>query len=233
VAPVAIGTNTDPYQPVEAEHRVMRAVVAVLAAFRHPLTITTKGTLIERDLDLLAPMATLGLLRVGVSITSLDPSLSRRLEPRAASPARRLHLIRRLSGEGIPVRVMLAPVIPGLTDHEMEPILAAACEAGAQSAGWIALRLPLEVSPLFQDWLDRHEPGRAARVMRAVRDLHGGRDYDPAWGTRMRGQGVWSDLTAQRFDKALRRLGMAAALPPLRTDLFAPPVRVGDQLALF
>ncbi|MGL6212200.1 MAG: PA0069 family radical SAM protein [Paracoccaceae bacterium] len=233
VQPIAIGTNTDAYQPVEADHRIMRDVVAVLAAFRHPLAITTKGTLIERDLDLLAPMAAVGLLRVGVSITSLDPGLSRRLEPRVATPARRLALIRRLSEAGIPVRVMIAPVIPGLTDHELEQILAAARDAGAQSASWIALRLPLEVSPLFQDWLARNEPGRAARVMRGVRDLHGGRDYDPNWGVRMKGQGVWSDLMAQRFDKALLRLGMTAAQPPLRCDLFSPPPRAGDQLSLF
>ena len=232
-ATMAIGTNTDPYQPIEAQHRVMRDLVAVLARFNHPLSITTKGTLIERDLDLLAPMAAQNLLRVGVSITTLDAGLSRRLEPRAATPARRLAIIRRLADAGVPVRVMVAPVIPGLTDHELEPVLTAARDAGAGSAAWIALRLPREVSPLFQDWLAAHEPGRAARVMRAVRDIHGGRDYDPGWGTRMRGQGLWSDLMVQRFDKAVVRLGLNAALPPLRTDLFGPPARPGDQLSLF
>ncbi len=233
VAPIAIGTNTDPYQPIEAEHRVMRDLVEVLARFRHPLAITTKGTLIERDLDLLAPMAEQGLLRVGISITTLDQALSRKLEPRAATPSRRLAIIRTLSKAGIPVRVMIAPVIPGLTDLELEPILSAARDAGAVAASWIALRLPLEVSSLFQDWLAQHEPGRAARVMRAVRDLHGGRDYDPEWGKRMRGQGLWSDLTEQRFDKAVTRLGLNPRLPPLRTDLFQRPAKAGDQLSLF
>ena len=232
-APIAIGTNTDPYQPVEAEHRVMRDLVGVLARFRHPLAITTKGTLIERDLDLLAPMAAQGLLRVGISVTTLDPDLSRRLEPRAPGPARRLAIITRLAQAGVPVRVMIAPVIPGLTDHELEPILAAAKAAGAVAASWIALRLPREVSPLFQDWLAQHEPGRAARVMRAVRDIHGGRDYDPDWSVRFRGRGLWSDLMAQRFDKAAARLGLKPQLPPLRCDLFCPPPRPGDQLALF
>jgi len=233
VAPIAIGTNTDPYQPIEAEHHVMRDLVEVLARFRHPMTITTKGTLIERDLDVLAPMAAQTLLQVGISVTTLDPGLSRRLEPRAATPARRLSIIRKLSTAGVPVRVMVAPVIPGLTDHELEQILAAAKDAGATAASWIALRLPLEVSPLFQDWLAQNEPGRAARVMRAVRDIHGGRDYDPEWGTRMRGEGLWSNLMAQRFAKALLRLRMDAPPPPLRCDLFRPPPRAGDQLSLF
>ena len=232
VATIAIGTNTDPYQPIEAEHRVMRELVEVLATFRHPLAITTKGTLIERDLDVLAAMAVQNLLQVGISVTTLDPGLSRRLEPRAAAPARRLAVIRRLARAGVSVRVMVAPVIPGLTDHELESILSAARDSGATAAGWIALRLPLEVSPLFQDWLARNEPGRAARVMRAVRDIHGGRDYDPEWGHRMRGQGPWSDLIAQRFARATARLGLSVALPALRTDLFAPPPRPGDQLRL-
>lgn len=233
VAVMAMGTNTDPYQPCEAEYGVMREVVQVLSTFRHPLAITTKGTLIERDLDILAPMAAAGLLRVGISVTTLDAGLSRRLEPRAAAPLRRLAVIRRLTDAGVPVRVMVAPVIPGLTDHELEPILAAAKDAGAVAASWIALRLPLEVSGLFQDWLARHEPGRAAKVMSKVREMHGGKDYDPQWGTRMRGTGVWSDLTAQRFAKAVARLGMVVPLPPLRCDLFKAPPRAGDQLALF
>jgi len=232
VATMAIGTNTDPYQPIEANYRVMREVVTVLAAFNHPLAITTKGTLIERDLDLLAPMAGQGLLRVGISITTLDGGLARSLEPRVATPARRLAVIRRLADAGVPVRVMIAPVIPGLTDHELEPILAAAKAAGAQAASWIALRLPLEVSPLFQDWLATHVPGKAAKVMRAVREIHGGRVYDPEWGRRMQGQGPWSDLTAQRFVKAVARLGLSVSLPPLRQDLFAASPRAGDQLTL-
>ena len=233
VATVAIGTNTDPYQPLEAEHRLMREVLAVLSGCNHPLAITTKGTLIERDIDLLAPMAAKGLLRVGISVTTLDPALSRALEPRAPSPARRLQMIRRLSDAGIPVRAMLAPVIPGLTDPEIDPILAAVAEAGAQAASWIMLRLPLEVSPLFQEWLVTHAPGRAAKVMARVRDSHGGADYRADWGKRMRGEGIWSDLIRQRFDLALARSGLKKDMPPLRCDLFAPPGQAGDQLSLF
>ncbi|MEZ5755040.1 MAG: PA0069 family radical SAM protein [Paracoccaceae bacterium] len=232
-APIAIGTNTDPYQPCEAEHRVMREVVEVLAGCDHPLAITTKGTLIERDLDLLAPMAAKGLLRVGVSVTTLDAGLSRRMEPRAALPARRLEVIRRLTAAGVPVRVMVAPVIPGLTDHELEGILTAAREAGAVGASWIMLRLPLEVAGLWRDWLAAAEPARAAKVMARLREARGGRDYDAEWGKRMRGEGLFADLIAQRFRKAVARLGLEEALPPLRCDLFRPPQRPGDQLRLF
>ncbi len=233
VAPVAIGTNTDPYQPCEAEHRVMRDVLEVLRDFNHPVAITTKGTLIERDLDILGPMAAAGLVRVGLSVTTLDPVLSRAMEPRAAAPARRLEVIRRLTAAGVPVRVMVAPVVPGLTDSEMEPILRAAKVAGAVAASWIMLRLPGEVAPLFRDWLAERFPGRAAKVMARVRDVHGGRDYDPAWGKRMRGEGVWADLIDRRFRVAVARLGLDTALPPLRTDRFAVPPRPGDQLRLF
>lgn len=233
VATVALGTNTDPYQPCEAEYGVMREVLEVLSAFSHPTAITTKGTLIERDIDILAPMAAAGLLRVGISVTTLDRDLSRRMEPRAAAPLRRLALVRRLTDAGIPVRAMLAPVIPGLTDHEIEPLVDAVADAGAVAASFIALRLPLEVSPLFQDWLATHYPDRAAKVMARVREMHGGQDYDPAFGKRMRGTGVWADLMAQRFDKAVARAGLNAKLPSLRCDLFRPPRRAGDQLSLF
>lgn len=233
VAPVALGTNTDPYQPCEAEHLLMRQVLQVLSDFNHPTAITTKGTLVERDIDILAPMAAEGLLRVGISVTTLEGGLSRRLEPRAPAPTRRLQMIRRLSDAGIPVRVMVAPVIPGLTDMELDHILTACRDAGAHAASWIALRLPREVSPLFQDWLARHVPDRAAKVMARVREMHGGQDYDAHWGRRMRGEGVWADLIAQRFDKASARLGLAKAMPPLRCDLFRPPERSGDQLTLF
>lgn len=230
---IAIGTNTDPYQPIEAKWKVMREVVEVLSAFRHPLAITTKGTLIERDIDLLAPMAAQGLLRVGMSVTTLDASLSRKMEPRAAAPARRLATIKRLTEAGIPVRAMIAPVIPGLTDHELEPILEAVAEAGASAASWIMLRLPQEVSGLFQDWLGEVAPARAAKVMARVRDVHGGKDYDAAWGKRMRGEGLWSRLIAQRFDKALPRYGLVKEMPPLRCNLFEPPFATGNQLSLF
>lgn len=233
VATVALGTNTDPYQPIEADRRLMREVLEVLWAHRHPVAITTKGTLIERDIDLLAPMAAAGLLRVGISVTTLDARLARAMEPRCPAPARRLEVIGRLSAAGIPVRAMVAPVVPGLTDHELEPILAAVREAGAVAASYIALRLPREVSGLFQDWLARHYPDRAGKVMGRVRETHGGQDYDPAFGRRMTGEGLWADLLRQRFDKAVARLGLATRMPPLRCDLFRSPPRPGDQLSLF
>ena len=233
VQTVAIGTNTDPYQPIEAKYGVMREVLGILQDFSHPVAITTKGTLVERDLDILAPMAALGLARVGISITTLDASLSRKMEPRAAAPARRLATIRRLTDAGVPVRLMLAPVVPGLTDHEVEPILQAAKDAGAVAASFIMLRLPREVSRLFQDWLGQHYPDRAGKVMGRVRDLHGGHDYDPEFGKRMRGEGPWADLMAKRFAVAARRLGLDAPQPKLRCDLFGRPARAGDQLALF
>ncbi len=234
VGPVALGTSTDPWQPAEADWRVSRAVLAVLADWRHPVAITTRGTLIERDLDLLAPMAAQGLVRVGISITTLDAGLARRMEPRAPSPARRLETVRRLSAAGVPVRIMASPMIPGLTDHELEAILQAGRDAGAVAATTIPLRLPLEVAGLWRDWLAREEPGKAARVMARVRALHGGRDYDPAFGRRMRGQGVWAELMRRRFAAACARLGLAERLPPLRTDLFRRPGSgAGEQLALW
>ena len=233
LAPIAIGTNTDPYQPCEAEYRVMREVLEVLAACRHPLSITTKGTLIERDLDLLAPMAAQGLVKVGISVTTLDRAIARGMEPRAPAPARRIETIRRLSQAGIPVGVMVAPVVPGLTDPEIDSILRAARDAGARKAGWIMLRLPLEVSGLFRDWLVQTFPDRAEKVMARLRDLHGGRDYDPQWSTRFRGRGLWSELTGRRFRAATVRLGLDGPWPALREDLFRPPSAPGDQLSLF
>jgi DNA repair photolyase len=231
-ATIAIGTNTDPYQPVERDRAIMREVLGVLADFRHPVQITTKGALVERDIDLIAPMAEQGLARVGISVTTLDDGLSRAMEPRVPAPSRRLAAIRALAGAGVPVRVMVSPVIPGLTDTEVEAILTAAHDAGAVAASSIVLRLPLEVAPLFRDWLEVTYPGRAAKVMARVRELHGGRDYDPAWHTRMTGQGVWADLHAQRFSVACARLGLSRDMAPLRTDLFRVPGRA-EQLSLF
>jgi DNA repair photolyase len=230
---IAIGTNTDPYQPIERDRRIMRRLLEVLSAHGHPVAITTKGTLIERDLDLLAPMAERGLLHVGLSVTTLDPAVSRAMEPRVPSPSRRLATIRRLSQAGVPVRIQVSPVVPALTDHELEAILAAGAEAGARAASSIVLRLPREVAGLFREWLLERFPDRAARVMGRVRELHGGRDYDPDWGTRMTGQGEWARLLQARFAVATRRLGLAAPLPPLRCDLFRVPRDPDRQLSLF
>ena len=232
-APLAIGTNTDPYQPIERERRIMRGVLEVLHDFGHPVTVVTKGTLVERDIDMLAEMAQRGLAQVGLTVTTLDPRLARALEPRVPSPARRLETIRRLAQAEVPVRAMISPVIPGLTCHEVESLVAAAREAGVRAASWAMLRLPREVAPLFRDWLDEHRPDRAARVMARVRETHGGRDYDPEWGRRLKGQGTYAELIARRFAVAIRRAGLDGGLPPLRTDLFSPPPRTGDQLSLF
>jgi DNA repair photolyase len=233
VAPIALGTNTDPYQPIEGDHGLTRSVLRVLSDHGHPVWVTTRGTLVERDIDILAPMAAQGLTAVSISVTTLNPTLARAMEPRAPAPLRRLATIRRLAEAGIPVRVQVSPLIPALTDHELESILQAAAEAGATHATSIPLRLPLEVAGLFRDWLSRVVPDRAARVMGRVRELHGGRDYDPAFGTRMTGQGVWADLIAARKVAALRRYGLDRGLPPLRCDLFAVPPRAGDQLSFF
>jgi DNA repair photolyase len=230
---IAIGTNTDPYQPVEKSREIMRQILEVLDAFNHPVAIVTKGTLITRDSDILARMAAKGLVRVGISITTLDPKTSRALEPRVPAPAARLRTIRQLTDAGIPVRVMVSPVIPALTDHELEAILQAAKDAGAVAASSIVLRLPREVATLFRDWLAAHYPDRAARIMGRVRELHGGKDYDPEFGKRMVGQGPWATMMQQRFKLATRKLNLDRSLPPLRTDLFARPAQSGDQLSLF
>lgn len=233
VAPIAIGTNTDPYQPIEARDHVMRELLQVLSDHNHPVSITTKGTLIERDIDILRGMAAKGLVHVGISVTTLGSTLSRQLEPRAPAPARRLKTIRMLSDAGIPVRAMVAPVIPALTDHELEAIMNACAKNGAQAASYIMLRLPREVAPLFQEWLAEHVPDRAQRVMNRVRELHGGKDYDSSFASRMKGQGEWADLMAQRFDIALNRTGLQWKLPRLRRDMFRVPPKMGDQLSLF
>ncbi|MCK0094627.1 PA0069 family radical SAM protein [Yoonia sp. F2084L] len=230
---LAIGTNTDPYQPIEKKRRIMRDVLQVLSDFNHPVGIVTKGTLIERDADILAPMAAKGLARVGISITTLDPKTSRAMEPRVPMPAARLRTIRKLTDAGVPVRVMVSPVIPALTDHEVEAILQAAKDAGAVAASSIMLRLPREVATLFRDWLAEHYPDRATRVMGRVRELHGGKDYDPAFGKRMTGQGEWAAMMRQRVKLMTRKLGLDRSLPPLRTDLFVRPAQTGDQLSLF
>lgn len=233
VRPIAIGTNTDPYQPIEKKYEIMRACLGVLEDFRHPVAIVTKGTLIERDIDILARMARKGLARVGISVTSLDPGLSRKLEPRAPLPERRLAIIKALKSEGIPVRIMTSPIVPGLTDTEIEALLNACKAAGASAASWIMLRLPLEVAPLFREWVETHYPDRSRRIMRLIREMHGGKDYDAKWGLRMRGSGQYAEMIAQRFDRAARKLGLDQPQPKLRCDLFRPPACRGDQLSLF
>jgi DNA repair photolyase len=231
-APLALGTATDPYQPVERARGLTRACLEVLEAAGHPVGVVTKGTLVERDADILARMAARGIARVAISLTTLDADLSRRMEPRAPSPDRRLATIRRLAAAGVEVRVMVAPVVPGLTDHEIDAILEAAAGAGAVAASWVMLRLPREVAPLWREWLAEHRPDRAGRVMARLREMHGGQDYRADWGRRMRGEGVHAELTAQRFAAAARRAGLAERLPPLRTDRFAPLTAGPAQMRL-
>ena len=230
---MAIGTNTDPYQPIEKERQIMRGLLRVLADHKHPVAIVTKGTLIERDLDILREMAADHLVRVGISVTTLSTDIARKSEPRVPSPKRRLAVIERLARAGVEVRVMASPLIPGLTDHELEAILEAGKNAGATAATVIPLRLPREVSELFVDWLEENFPQRKERVMARVREMHGGQDYDPEFGKRMTGTGIYAELLQQRYRKACKRLGLARKLPPLRSDLFQVPLATGDQMSLF
>ncbi|MBZ2208344.1 PA0069 family radical SAM protein [Massilia soli] len=206
--PIAIGVNTDAYQPCERDYKITRRVLEVLSECAHPAALITKNSLIERDIDLLAPMAARNQAIAAITLTTLDPAISRTLEPRAAAPARRLRTIRTLAEAGIPVRVSVAPVIPFVTEPELERVLEAAREAGALSAHYVVLRLPWEVNPLFHEWLQAHFPDRAQRVMNRVREMRGGKDYDSDFSQRMHGEGVWADLIRQRFEKAVKRLGM-------------------------
>ena len=232
VAPIALGTNTDPYQPIERDLKLTASILSVLDECQHPTTIVTKSAGILRDLDRLRDMAKRGLVQVGISITTLDSGLSRLMEPRCSSPARRLDAIRHLSEAGIPVRVMASPMIPGLNDSELEAILAAARTAGARAASMIPLRLPLEVKDVFSDWLRTNFPDRADRVMRQVTSMHGGKTYNAAFGDRMRGTGPLAHIMRRRFDVACQRLALSAHLPPLRCEDFIAPERAGDQLSL-
>ena len=229
---MALGTNTDPYQPIERERRITREILEVLAAHNHPVGIVTKSHLVTRDIDILGPMAAKRLARVYLSVTTLDHGLARTLEPRAATPARRLAAIKALSDAGIPTGVAVAPVIPAINDAEIEDILAAAAAAGASSALYLLLRLPLEVKDLFREWLAVHAPLKAGHVMSLVRGMRGGRDYDAQWHKRMTGTGPYAELIARRFDLAVGRLGLGVRDWSLDTSLFSPPPRRGDQLAL-
>ena len=229
---IALGVNTDAYQPVEKQLGLTRALLSVLAEFNHPVTLLTKSALIQRDLDLIAEMASKGLARAGVSLTTLDPALARRMEPRAASPRLRLQTVEALSQAGIPVTVMTAPIIPALNDREIEHLLEAAKGAGAKSAGYVLLRLPLEIKDLFHEWLSAHVPDRAARIVNLLREMRGGKDYDPRWFERGRGRGAYADLVARRFSRKAAELGLDAPRPDLRTDLFRPREAPGGQLLL-
>lgn len=230
---MALGTNTDPYQPVEKQWQITRQILEVLEAANHPVGIVTKSALVTRDIDILARMASKGLAKVALSVTTLDRRLARAMEPRAATPGLRLKAIAELSDAGIPVAVMVAPVIPALTDHEIERILDSARGAGASQAGYVLLRLPREVSPLFRDWLLRHCPDRYRHVMNVLRNMRGGRDYDPGWGKRMSGSGPYAWQIARRFELARKRLGFADKHLPLDTRRFVAPVEEDRQLALF
>jgi DNA repair photolyase len=229
---IVLGGVTDIYQPAERSWRVTRAVLEVLQRFRHPVGMITKSALVTRDLDILAEMAGANLAKVAISVTTLDRKLARVMEPRAAAPHRRLETIRALSAAGVPTTVMTAPIIPALNDKEMEAILEAAHEAGAREAGYVVLRLPLEISQLFQEWLAAHFPDRARRVMSLARQMRAGKDYESAWGLRQRGEGPFAQLIADRFRRACARLGLNAERRELDSTQFRRPPRPGDQLAL-
>ena len=234
--PILLGANTDAYQPIEQERRITRGILEVLAAFRHPFAVATKSSLILRDLDILAPMAAQGLVAAAVSVTTLDRALARRLEPRAAAPAKRIEVIRRLAEAGVPTGVLAAPMIPGLTDHEMEAIVAAGAAAGARTAGTILLRLPFELAGLFPKWLKANVPDRAERVLNRLREARGGKLYDSHYGERMTGTGPHAELLAQRFRVACRRVELDPRDDEhreLTTDLFRRPLAVGNQMSLF
>ncbi|OYX29265.1 MAG: radical SAM protein, partial [Caulobacterales bacterium 32-69-10] len=225
--------NTDPYQPIERQLGITRAVLEVLDRFNHPMSIITKSALIARDADILGAMARRGLAKAYVSITTLDRALARAMEPRAATPERRLWAVAELAKAGVPVGVGFAPAIPGLNDHEMEAVLERAAQAGAASAMFVALRLPLEIKDLFREWLESERPDRAKRVMSLVRQMRGGKDYDTQWGSRMTGQGVYAELIAKRFAVATARLGLNLERRPLRLDLFKVPPVEKPQMELF
>ena len=233
-SPIALGTNTDPYQPVERRHRVTRSILELVLECRHPVSIVTKSAMVLRDLDLLQPLAQQRLVRVYLSVTTLDDDLKRRMEPRAASPRARLAAVRALARAGVPVGVMFAPVIPALNDHELEAVVGASASAGAGSMAYLLLRLPREVRDLFYEWLEAHFPDRADRVRNRIRELRGGLDNDPRFGARMRGSGPWADLLRSRFERACRQAGLPRdERVPLDTAAFRPPRPASGQLAFW
>jgi DNA repair photolyase len=232
VSTIAIGTNTDPYQPIERRYRIMRRILEVLSATNHPVGIVTKSALVLRDLDILTSMAKRGLVKVALSVTTLDRRLARAMEPRASTPDKRIETLQRLVDAGVPASVMVAPVIPGLTDMEMERILERASTVGIKNAGYVLLRLPLEIGDLFTEWLQANCPDRAKRVLSLMRSTRGGKLYDAKWGKRMVGDGPYAWMIGRRFEMAAERLGMNESSVELRTDLFTPPSRPGQQLKL-
>jgi DNA repair photolyase len=229
---MAIGTNTDPYQPIERQYRIMREILEVLEAYGHPVGIVTKSALVERDIDILSRMAERGLAKVALSVTTLDRRLARTMEPRASTPGKRLEAIKTLNEAGVPASVMVAPIVPGLNDAEIERILDSAYAAGAREAGYVLLRLPLEVAPIFKDWLLRHYPDRYRHVMSLIRSMRDGKDYDSEWGKRMKGSGPYAWQIGRRFELAAKKLGFNKEKRHLRTDLFVPPEVAGKQLVL-
>jgi DNA repair photolyase len=232
VRTIAIGTNTDPYQPIERRYRIMRRILEVLSAANHPVGVVTKSALVLRDLDILKSMAERGLVKVALSVTTLDRKLARAMEPRASTPDRRLETLERLIQAGVPASMMVAPVIPGLTDMEMERILERAAAAGVRQAGYVLLRLPLEIGDLFTEWLKANCPDRANRVLSLMRSTRGGKLYEAKWGERMTGEGPYAWMIGRRFELAAERLGLNEASVELRTDLFTPPALPGQQLTL-
>src|SRR5882757_6185175 len=230
---IAIGTNTDPYQPIEREYKIMRGILEVLDRVGHPVGIVTKSALVTRDIDILSRMAKRNLVKVALSVTTLDPTLARTMEPRASTPPKRLEAIRKLADAGIPATVMVAPVIPALNDSEIERILDAAAHAGAKEASYVLLRLPLEVRDLFREWLMANYPDRYRHVFTLIRDMRGGRDYDSQWGTRMKGTGPMAWMIGRRFEIACEKLGLNKRRLKLTTDHFVKPKRSGQQLSLF
>lgn len=230
---IAIGTNTDPYQPVEKTWRITRSILEVLERTNHPVGIVTKSAMVRRDIDILARMAEKGLVKVALSVTTMDNKLSRAMEPRAASPAKRLETLQALHDAGIPTTMMVAPIIPGLNDSEIERILEAGKAVGVDQAGYVMLRLPLEVRDIFRQWLLAHYPDRYRHVMSLVKSMRDGKDYDAEWGKRMRGSGPYAWMIGRRFEKASQRLKIGTKRVELRTDLFTPPRKVDDQMSLF
>ena len=229
---IAIGTNTDPYQPIERQYRIMREILEVLEAYGHPVGIVTKSALVVRDVDILSRMAERGLAKVALSVTTLDRRLARTMEPRASTPTKRLEAMKALNEAGVPASVMIGPVIPGLNDSEIERILDSARAAGAREAGYVLLRLPLEVAPIFKDWLLRHYPDRYRHVMSLIRSMRDGKDYDSEWGKRMKGTGPYAWQIGRRFELAAKKLGLNLERRTLRTDLFVAPESAGKQLML-